>query len=119
MPFDSANPAAFASSVDRIRALQAGHADVLSSDGPQQPSLKEPPQQHGGPSKGKPTEALPGPKQNGAQQPGRRVHVVCRRGNDSQLVVDLLRRQGVSNSIDMIGGLQAWAAEQDATFPQY
>ena len=104
LPFDSADPAAFAGSMARIRALQAGTSQP--EDG----------------------QASPGqPLQNGQQHselpalagPGRRVHVVCRRGNDSQLVVDLLRRQGIGNSIDLIGGLQAWAAQQDPSFPLY
>ena len=55
------------------------------------------------------------------QQEGRssQVHVVCRRGNDSQLVVSQLRKAGISDSRDLIGGLQAWAKQQDNSFPLY
>lgn len=38
-----------------------------------------------------------------------RLVVVCRRGNDSQRATLLLREHGVSNVIDVIGGLERWA----------
>ncbi len=45
--------------------------------------------------------------------------VVCRRGNDSQRVVALLKDNGVSGAIDLIGGLNAWATEGNVDFPVY
>jgi adenylyltransferase/sulfurtransferase len=68
------------------------------------------------------------------------VYVVCHRGNDSQLAVELLRSKfpdskganhsgGNNNSgggkdenvtfRDLAGGLEAWAAEVDESFPRY
>ena len=45
--------------------------------------------------------------------------VLCRRGNDSQRAVQKLRNEGVKRAIDVIGGLEAWAAEVDTSFPTY
>ncbi|KAI9217732.1 putative molybdenum/thiazole biosynthesis cofactor [Blastocladiella britannica] len=48
------------------------------------------------------------------------VLVVCRRGNDSQRAVrDLRDTYGVKGCVDMVGGLDAWAASVDDTFPMY
>ena len=52
-----------------------------------------------------------------AQQ--RSLYVVCRRGNDSQRVVQLLRSTGFPHAMDLEGGLQAWAAVADPAFPVY
>ncbi|KAK9826394.1 hypothetical protein WJX81_007186 [Elliptochloris bilobata] len=41
------------------------------------------------------------------------------RGNDSQRVVALLRENGIGCAMDMVGGLQAWAALADPSFPAY
>ena len=57
------------------------------------------------------------------------VYVVCRRGNDSQLAVQLLREEvkvreeeaasaGVSIQ-DIAGGLTEWADTVDPLFPKY
>ena len=56
------------------------------------------------------------------------VYVVCRRGNDSQLAVQLLREEvkvreeeasaGVSIQ-DIAGGLAEWADTVDPLFPKY
>ena len=53
----------------------------------------------------------------------RRVVVVCRRGNDSQLVVQQLLAELAEHPIceslaDLVGGLTAWA-RHDPTFPVY
>eukprot|EP00250_Pteridium_aquilinum_P035053 c8531_g1_i1 orf=92-1465(+) len=48
-----------------------------------------------------------------------RVIVVCRRGNDSQLAVKLLRDNGNPDVVDIIGGLQSWAEDVDPLFPTY
>lgn len=45
------------------------------------------------------------------------VVVVCRRGNDSQHVVQALRAQGVTAAVDLAGGLSAWS--HDHAFPDY
>ena len=45
------------------------------------------------------------------------VCVVCRRGNDSQLAVQLLKQKGWANVFDLEGGLTAWARDT-GTFPQ-
>ncbi|KAI8895728.1 hypothetical protein BC833DRAFT_600248 [Globomyces pollinis-pini] len=47
------------------------------------------------------------------------VYVICRLGNDSQLAVELLRKHGIKESFDIIGGLDEWASEIDNTFPVY
>lgn len=45
------------------------------------------------------------------------VYVICRRGNDSQLAVEVLRHAGFNSVYDIAGGLQSWVEEVDATFP--
>ncbi len=56
--------------------------------------------------------------------------MVCRRGNDSQLVVDILSKHFFSNGYknddlnvdlikDLIGGLKEWSNKIDPNFPKY
>jgi len=45
--------------------------------------------------------------------------VLCRRGNDSQRAVQLLRENGFASAKDIIGGLQAWGQDVDPDFPVY
>jgi adenylyltransferase/sulfurtransferase len=67
------------------------------------------------------------PSSNGAssaaeEQPGQPqppLYVVCRRGNDSQRAVAALRAAGVVHAVDVVGGMEAWAAEVDPGFPTY
>ncbi|CAG5133567.1 unnamed protein product [Candidula unifasciata] len=50
------------------------------------------------------------------------VVCVCRRGNDSQLAVDLLQKKLLStgvNLVDIRGGLYSWTKQVDADFPTY
>ena len=47
------------------------------------------------------------------------LYVVCRRGNDSQRAVARLREVGLVDAVDMVGGMEAWGKEIDATFPLY
>jgi adenylyltransferase/sulfurtransferase len=54
------------------------------------------------------------------------VFVVCRRGNDSQLVVKVLKKHfsentkvNVNQIKDIIGGLQSWTNSVDENFPKY
>lgn len=65
-------------------------------------------------------------EQNGAPaassgSPGEQppFYVVCRRGNDSQRALAALRRAGISNGVDVVGGMEAWALEVDSSFPTY
>lgn len=50
---------------------------------------------------------------------GRPVVVLCRRGNDSQLVVQKLHERGVAHAKDLIDGLFGWSQLVDPTFPEY
>jgi adenylyltransferase/sulfurtransferase len=54
--------------------------------------------------------------------------VVCRRGNDSQIAVEMLNKYFSSDSNnnvnlncikDLIGGLQEWSNKIDPDFPKY
>ncbi|KAK9835656.1 hypothetical protein WJX74_005133 [Apatococcus lobatus] len=47
------------------------------------------------------------------------ILVVCRRGNDSQEVVQQLRSLGITGAMDIIGGLTAWSQSVDPSFPIY
>ena len=47
------------------------------------------------------------------------IIVVCRRGNDSQLAVELLRENGYMDSFDITGGLESWTKDVDPEFPIY
>lgn len=44
---------------------------------------------------------------------------LCRRGNDSQLAVLMLREAGFAHVTDVAGGLEAWRATVDPTFPDH
>eukprot|EP00731_Ephydatia_muelleri_P023560 Em0015g1143a len=53
---------------------------------------------------------------------GVQVVVVCRRGNDSQKAVRLLKAQLQVDDVcirDLVGGLTAWTEEIDPSFPKY
>jgi adenylyltransferase and sulfurtransferase len=50
---------------------------------------------------------------------GSALVVLCRRGNDSQRAVQLLREKGFTSAKDIIGGLQAWGRDVDPDFPVY
>ncbi|DBA82552.1 TPA: Adenylyltransferase and sulfurtransferase MOCS3 [Trebouxia sp. C0005] len=56
---------------------------------------------------------------SGVASDGQHVVVVCRRGNDSQHIVQSLRQQGIQSAVDLIGGLSAWAQHADQSFPNY
>lgn len=49
----------------------------------------------------------------------RAIIVVCRRGNDSQMAVEHLRKNGFLDVADIVGGLESWAEEIDPHFPIY
>lgn len=44
--------------------------------------------------------------------------IICRRGNDSQRAVQILRELGILTK-DVKGGLTAWATLDDVSFPTY
>ncbi|EEP81183.1 dinucleotide-utilizing enzyme [Uncinocarpus reesii 1704] len=63
---------------------------------------------------------LPGSISNSASP----VYVVCRQGNDSQLVVQKLRKLGIDRNgertvTDIKGGLKAWRIDVEPDFPDY
>lgn len=47
------------------------------------------------------------------------LFVICRRGNDSQMAVELLHKLGFTSAKDIIGGLESWAHNVDPKFPTY
>eukprot|EP00850_Spirogloea_muscicola_P023350 SM000350S13030 [mRNA] locus=s350:4470:8186:+ [translate_table: standard] len=47
------------------------------------------------------------------------VYVICRRGVDSQVAVQLLQEAGVCTALDVTGGLEAWRAQVNSSFPAY
>ncbi|CAF0902241.1 unnamed protein product [Brachionus calyciflorus] len=48
------------------------------------------------------------------------IFLVCRRGNDSQLAVEILEKHFNDKEIkDLIGGLQTWSKEIEPDFPKY
>ena len=49
----------------------------------------------------------------------RPVCVMCRRGNDSQHVVQMLRQNGFISAVDLVGGLEAWSRHANVDFPEY
>ena len=55
----------------------------------------------------------------GGASDGQNVVVVCRRGNDSQHIVQSLRQHGIQSAVDLIGGLSAWSQHADQSFPNY
>lgn len=50
---------------------------------------------------------------------GAGLYVVCRRGNDSQRAVQFLHKMGFTSAKDIIGGIESWAHDVDASFPTY
>ncbi|KAI8141585.1 adenylyltransferase [Fennellomyces sp. T-0311] len=62
---------------------------------------------------------LPGIKAQIEKEQIENVYVVCRLGNDSQLAVRILQKNGIANARDITGGLYKWATDIDATFPIY
>jgi len=62
------------------------------------------------------TEGLTSSVTGGASD-GQHVVVVCRRGNDSQHIVQSLRQHGIQSAVDLIGGLSAWSQHADQSFP--
>ncbi|XP_012621593.1 adenylyltransferase and sulfurtransferase MOCS3 [Microcebus murinus] len=53
------------------------------------------------------------------------IYVICKLGNDSQKAVKILQSLAAAQELgsltvrDVVGGLMAWAAKIDGTFPQY
>lgn len=55
-------------------------------------------------------------KENGSNTS---LFVICRRGNDSQVAVELLHKLGFTSAKDIIGGLESWTHNVDPKFPTY
>jgi len=53
------------------------------------------------------------------QDPDRAIYVLCRRGNDSQIAVETLKKLGMSTCYDIVEGLDGWRKEVDGGFPLY
>ncbi|KAI8365707.1 hypothetical protein BD560DRAFT_455156 [Blakeslea trispora] len=47
------------------------------------------------------------------------VYVVCRLGNDSQLAVRMMQKEGIQQPRDIMGGLMSWSKTVDPSFPIY
>lgn len=47
------------------------------------------------------------------------IVVVCRAGNDSQIVTRLLKDNGILNVKDLVGGMNAYSAQIDNSLPRY
>ncbi|CAO3699695.1 unnamed protein product [Rhizopus stolonifer] len=47
------------------------------------------------------------------------VFVVCRLGNDSQIAVRMMQKEGIEQPKDVIGGLYKWSTKVDDSFPIY
>ncbi len=58
-------------------------------------------------------------KSSRGERLGRPVCVVCRRGNDSQHVVQMLKQNGFVSAVDLVGGLEAWSRHANVDFPEY
>jgi adenylyltransferase and sulfurtransferase len=54
-----------------------------------------------------------------ASSPECPVFLICRRGQDSQEALEILRRAGMNGARNVVGGLAAWHREVDASFPVY
>ena len=48
---------------------------------------------------------------------GSTLFVMCRRGNNSQLAVARLRELGITNAVDVVGGIENWAKSVDDSMP--
>lgn len=53
------------------------------------------------------------------QDPSRLIVAVCRRGNQSQQAVLMLRQLGFPNVRDIVGGMRSWSLEVDDRVPIY
>ncbi|KAJ8904698.1 hypothetical protein NDN08_001216 [Rhodosorus marinus] len=47
------------------------------------------------------------------------IILICRRGVDSATAVSMMRKAGIENATDVIGGLDAWRQECNPEFPTY
>lgn len=47
------------------------------------------------------------------------MFVICRLGNDSQIAVRILQKEGMNEARDVIGGLLSWSTKVDDSFPIY
>lgn len=47
------------------------------------------------------------------------MFVICRLGNDSQIAVRMMQKEGIERAKDIIGGLLSWSKKVDDDFPIY
>lgn len=70
-------------------------------------------------------EAIWEGKQGTQEEAAVPIYVICKLGNDSQKAVKVLQSLAAAQELDsltvrdVVGGLMAWAAKIDGTFPQY
>nr|XP_008012273.2 adenylyltransferase and sulfurtransferase MOCS3 [Chlorocebus sabaeus] len=70
-------------------------------------------------------EAIWEGKQGAQEEAAVPIYVICKLGNDSQKAVKVLQSLAAAQELDsltvrdVVGGLMAWAAKIDGTFPQY
>ncbi|XP_017743625.1 PREDICTED: LOW QUALITY PROTEIN: adenylyltransferase and sulfurtransferase MOCS3 [Rhinopithecus bieti] len=70
-------------------------------------------------------EAIWEGKQGTQEEAAVPIYVICKLGNDSQKAVKVLQSLSAAQELDcltvrdVVGGLMAWAAKIDGTFPQY
>uniref|UniRef100_A0A0E0CSR6 Adenylyltransferase and sulfurtransferase MOCS3 n=1 Tax=Oryza meridionalis TaxID=40149 RepID=A0A0E0CSR6_9ORYZ len=67
-------------------------------------------------------EAAAAAEETASRRDGRQhcpVYVICRRGNDSQVAVQILRENGFLYASDVAGGFESWAKEVDPSFLLY
>nr|XP_028684343.1 adenylyltransferase and sulfurtransferase MOCS3 [Macaca mulatta] len=70
-------------------------------------------------------EAIWEGKQSTQEEAAVPIYVICKLGNDSQKAVKVLQSLAAAQELDsltvrdVVGGLMAWAAKIDGTFPQY
>lgn len=91
----------------RSQAGDASSALAIPSSGERGPGAQDPQTSY--------SSSTGEPKPEAADQ----ILVVCRRGNDSQEVVQQLHSLGITGAMDIVGGLTAWSQTVDPSFPIY
>jgi adenylyltransferase/sulfurtransferase len=91
--------------------------EVLQLCGASSPAANKQPAVAAATGAGDATEAGVSNGATNSSSSARRVLVMCRRGNHSQLAVEKLQHAGVAAAVDVVGGYEAWAAEVDQSLP--
>lgn len=66
-----------------------------------------------------PMHEMPDHMESLRQYAGRRIVVYCHRGVRSLRVAAWLREQGFAGACSMVGGIDRWSTEVDASVPRY